>query len=146
MTTHLVFWVEGEIRTPLHKSWSFLFSKWWHWSILHSFRRRNNKDKTRWSTSKLSATVNKHFWNQFEKCPVKFFVKYILKHPLGMEKSGPFYLQPMVNILTNIWYKKTPMGINNINSSMKNLISNSPLQNIGKHILQEKTILQEKHL
>ena len=33
-----------------------------------------------------------------------------------MEKSGPFYLQPIVNPLINIWYKKTPMGINSINS------------------------------
>ena len=37
-----------------------------------------------------------------------------------MEKSGP--LQPIVNPLENIWYKKTPMGINTINSMMKDLI------------------------
>ena len=46
-----------------------------------------------------------------------------------MEKSGPFYLQPIVNPLINIWYKKTPMGINSINSMVKDLMSNSPLQN-----------------
>ena len=49
-----------------------------------------------------------------------------------MEKSGPFYLQPIVNPLTNLWYKKTSMGINSINSMMKDLISNSPLQKIKK--------------
>ena len=51
-----------------------------------------------------------------------------------MEKSGPFYLQPIVNPLTNDWYKKTPMGINSINSMMKDLISNSPLQKSEKHL------------
>ena len=51
-----------------------------------------------------------------------------------MEKSGLFYLQPIVNPLTNIWYKKTPMGINNINSVIKDLISNSPFQNSKKHL------------
>ena len=45
-----------------------------------------------------------------------------------MEKSGPFYLQPIVNPLTNLWYKKTSMGINSINSMRKDFISNSPLQ------------------
>ena len=51
-----------------------------------------------------------------------------------MEISGPVYLQPIVNPLTNICYKKTPMGINSINSMMKDLISNSPLQNSEKHL------------
>ena len=51
-----------------------------------------------------------------------------------MEISGPVYLQPIVNPLTNICYKKTPMGINSINSMMKDLISNSPLQKSEKHL------------
>ena len=50
------------------------------------------------------------------------------------EKSGLFYLQPIVNPLTNIWYKKTPMRINSINSMMKDLISGSPLQSSEKHL------------
>ena len=63
-----------------------------------------------------------------------------------MEKSGPFYLQPIVNPLTNIWYKKTPMGINSINSMMKDLISNSPLQNSEKHLANhsaKKTLVKK---
>ena len=50
------------------------------------------------------------------------------------EKSGLFYLQPIVNPLTNIWYKKTLIGITSINSMMKDLTSNSPLQNSEKHL------------
>ena len=71
---------------------------------------------------------------QSERCPVKLFQKYLPKLPVEMEKSVSFYLQPIVNSLTNIWYKKTPMGINSINSMMKDLISNSPLQNSEKHL------------
>ena len=66
--------------------------------------------------------VRKIFETQSERCPVKFFQKYLLKRPVGMEKSGPFYLQPIVNPLTNIWYKKTPMAINSINSIFINSI------------------------
>ena len=78
----------------------------------------------------------------FERCPVKLFQKYLSKRPVGTEKSGPFYLQPIENPLTNIWYKKTPIGVNGINSMMKDLISNSRLQ-IVKNTRQ--TILQEIH-
>ena len=41
---------------------------------------------------------------------------------------------PVINPLTNIWYKKMPVGINSINSMMKDLISNSALQNSEKHL------------
>ena len=76
----------------------------------------------------------KIFETQSERCPVNLFQKYLLKRPVGMEKSGPFYLQPIVNPLTNDQYKKTPMGINSINFMMKDLISNSPLQKSEKHL------------
>ena len=74
------------------------------------------------------------FETQSERCPVILSQKYLLKHPVGMEKSGPFYLQPTVNPLTNIWYKKTPLGINSINSMMKDLISNPPLHKSEEHL------------
>ena len=74
------------------------------------------------------------FETQSEKCPVKLFQKYPSKRPVGIEKSRRFYLPPIVNPLRNFWYKKTHMGINSINSMMKDLISNSTLQNSGKHL------------
>ena len=78
--------------------------------------------------------LEKMFGTQSEKCPVKLFQKYSSKRPVGMEKSGPFYLPPIVNPIRNFWYKKTPMEINSINSMMKDLTSNSTLQNSGKHL------------
>ena len=49
-------------------------------------------------------------------------------------KNQDQYLQPIVNPLMNIWYKKTPIRINRINSMMKDLISNSLLQTSEKHL------------
>ena len=74
------------------------------------------------------------FETQSERCPVKLFRKNLSKRQVGMEISGPFYLQPIANPSTNIWYKKTPMRIKSINSMMKDLISSSPLQNSEKHL------------
>ena len=57
--------------------------------------------KTRQSClhQKSRLRLPKKFETQSEKCPVKLFQKYLLKCPVGMEKSGPFYLQPIVNPL-----------------------------------------------
>ena len=56
-----------------------------------------------------------------------------------MEKSRPFYLQQIVNPLTNVWYKNTPIGINSISSMIKDFISNSPLQNSENHLVNHST-------
>ena len=40
---------------------------------------------------KSRLQLPKMFETQSEKCPVKRFQKYLLKRPVGMEKSGPFY-------------------------------------------------------
>ena len=60
---------------------------------------------------KRRLQLPKMFETQSERCPVKLFQKYLSKRPVEMEKSGPFYLQTIVNPLINIWYKKTPMGL-----------------------------------
>ena len=83
---------------------------------------------------KSRLQLPKMFEIQSERCRVKLFQKYLSKRPVGMEKLGPVYLQPIANPLTNTWYKKTLMGINSINSMMKDLISNSPFQNSEKHL------------
>ena len=53
---------------------------------------------------KSRLQLPKMFEIQSERCRVKLFQKYLLKRPVGMEKSGLFYLQPIVNLLTNLWF------------------------------------------
>ena len=50
---------------------------------------------------KSRLQLPKMFATQTERCTVNLFQKYLLKRPIGMEKSEPFYLQPIVNPLTN---------------------------------------------
>ena len=44
-------------------------------------------------------------------------------------------MKATTNLLTNICHEKTLMGINGINSMMKDWISNSPLQNSERHMV-----------
>ena len=44
-----------------------------------------------------------------------------------MKTTGPFYLSVIDKLVSNIWFKKTPMGKNTIDSIMKKMKLNSPL-------------------
>ena len=62
--------------------------------------------------------------------PVMLFKRYLGKRPSEMKESGPFYLTVIDKPVSSIWYKKTPMGKNTINTIMKNMKKNSPLKNL----------------
>ena len=47
--------------------------------------------------------------------------------PFELRNNGPFYLAIIHNPSSNIWFKRSPMGVNQINSIMKNMIAKSPL-------------------
>ena len=60
--------------------------------------------KPRLATPKMFATGEK-------RCPVVLFKQYLEKRPVGMKKTGPFYLAVIDKPHTSaVWYKKTPMG------------------------------------
>ena len=47
-----------------------------------------------------------------------------------MQKSGPFYFTFVKRPVLSIWYKKTPMDKNTINTIMKNMKENSLLRDV----------------
>ena len=58
------------------------------------------------------------------------FKRYLEKRPSEMEKSGPFYLTVIEKPVSSIWYKKTPMGKNTINTIRNSMKENSPLKDL----------------
>ena len=58
------------------------------------------------------------------------FKRYLEKRPIEMQKSGPFYLTVIEKPVSSIWYKKTTLGKNAINTIMKNMKENSPLKGL----------------
>ena len=134
VTARSTFWVARETRTPLHESWRFVFSKIWNWSILHSLQRGNNKNKKKWPTSKKSATVTKNVWNTIWKVSCKTLSKVSFKTPSWDGKFRTVLFATYCKSFKIHLHKKTSTGINSINSMMKDLISNSPLQNSEKHL------------
>ena len=65
-----------------------------------------------------------------ERCPVMLSVMpkvYLEKRPEEMKTTGPFYLSVIDKTVSNVWFKKTPMGKNTIDSIMKKMKLDSPL-------------------
>ena len=62
-----------------------------------------------------------------ERCPVMMFKVYLEKRPEKMKTTGPFYLSVIDKPVSNVCFKKTPMGKNTIDSIMKKMKLNSPL-------------------
>ena len=92
--------------------------------------------KTRQSglREKRRAQIPKMFETQNERCPVKIFNFFKTKRPVNLQATGPFYLAIISNSVSNIWFKKSPMGVHTINNIMKTMISNSPLQSSNKRL------------
>ena len=84
-------------------------------------RQGGLKVKPQLVTPKMFATGNE------ERCPVMLFKVYLEKRPEGMKTTGPFYLSVIDKLVSNVWFKKTPMGKNTIDSIMKKMKLISPL-------------------
>ncbi|XP_028401230.1 uncharacterized protein KIAA1958-like [Dendronephthya gigantea] len=74
------------------------------------------------------------FQTQGERCPVALFREYVSRRPLSLQQTGPFYLSVKTNRRPDdhIWYKVQPMGVNKIDSMMKNIVFGTSLECSGK--------------
>ena len=58
-----------------------------------------------------------------DRCPVKIFQKLLNKRPEPLKSSGPLYLTALQDFQgqADVWYSQKRMGINKINSFMKDM-------------------------
>ena len=84
-------------------------------------RQGGLKVKPRLVTPKMFATGNE------ERCPVMLFKVNLEKRVKKMRTTGRFYLSVIDKPVSNVWFKKTPMGKKTIDSIMKKMKLNSPL-------------------
>ena len=82
----------------------------------------------------MSATVNKNVWNTVWKVSCKTLSKVSFKTPSWDVKIRTVLLATNCKSFNKPLVYKTHTGTNNINSMMKDLISNSSLQKSEKHL------------
>ena len=84
------------------------------------------------------------FANGGQRCPVKLFKTFLERRPEELRNSGPLYLALSERPKTQVWYKRQRMGVNSINSFMKNMASQADIQ--GKKLTNHsarKTLLKK---
>ena len=64
------------------------------------------------------------------RCPVDIFHLFISRRPSNMINKSPVYLQAMKNLSGLTWYKRQPVGKDSINTIMKKMKQNLPLQEL----------------
>ena len=67
-------------------------------------------------------------------CPVQFFKTYLAHRPEEMRNSGPFYLAIIEKPKSEVWYKKQRVGVNKIDSFMKNMALEAELDVEGREL------------
>lgn len=63
----------------------------------------------------------KMFAHKGSRCPIKFLELLISKRPQKLRYSGPLYLRPLESPHADVWYSSQPVGIQTINTYMKNM-------------------------
>ena len=80
---------------------------------------------------------------------VMLFKRYLGKRPSEKKKSGLFYPSVIDKPVSSVWYKKTLMEKNTINTIMKNMKKNSPLKDLcpkkslTNHSARKTVVLKE---
>ena len=60
-----------------------------------------------------------------DRCIVQLFRKYLNHRPQGVED---FYLTPLINPKSDVWFKVTPMGVNQLANVVKQLFQNADIK------------------
>ena len=75
---------------------------------------------------KQRNVVPKMFATGGERCPIQLYREFIPRRPEELKTSGPFYLGYIDNPATDVWFKKSTLGVNSLDNIMKIMTSKTP--------------------
>ena len=95
-----------------------------------TFSERRTKTRNEGLKPKAGQKKPKMFATSGPRCIVQLSKQYKLRRPEQLRNTGKFYLQPINNPVTEVWFKILPMGKNSIGDLMKEMKLNSPLKDL----------------
>ena len=97
---------------------------------------KENPTKTRQGglNTKHRSLLSKMFAAGDPRCPVQLLKQYLSKRPQELRETGPFYLAIIENPKTNVLYKKQRLGVNSIDTMMKSVVKDTPLEKSKKKL------------
>ncbi|KAK3729478.1 hypothetical protein QZH41_007437 [Actinostola sp. cb2023] len=82
--------------------------------IEYNERQTKNRQGDEESSNKRARKYNNKIWKTDggERDPYQAFIEYLNRRPKGDNVPSCFFVSPVDNPKTNIWYKKSPVGVN----------------------------------
>ena len=111
-----------------------------------TFKENTTKTRQGGLNTKHRSVLPNMFATGGQECPVDLLKQYLSRRPQGLRDKGPFYLAIIKNPKTNVWYKKQRLGVNSIDTMMKGVIKNIPLETSKKKLTNHsarKTVVKE---
>ena len=107
-------------------------------------RQTKNRQGDEGSSRKRARKYNTKIWKTDggERDPYRAFVEYVGHRPQGDKVPGNFFLTPVDEPTTNVWYKAVPVGRNTLAKQMKTIASIASLDGKFTNSSGRKTIIQ----
>lgn len=112
--------------------------------IEYTERQTKNRQGNESSAAKRARKYNNKIWKTDggERDPYRAFVEYVGHRPKEGDVSTSFYLSPVDNPTSNIWFKTTPVGRNTLAKLMKKIAESASLEGKITNSTGRKTVIQ----
>ena len=92
-----------------------------------TFSEKRTKTRNAGLRPQQHENIPKMFSTGGNRCIVNLFKLYKSRRPKELQEKGSFYLQPMDNPKTEIWFKAVRMGTNTLGNLIHKMKETSPL-------------------
>ena len=110
------------------------------------FSEKRTKTRNAGLRPQQRENISKMFSTGGDRCIVNLFKWCKSRRPKELQEKGPFYLQPMDNPKTEIWFKAVGMGTNTLGNLMRKMKENSLLNGTDKRMTNHsarKTVVKK---
>ena len=94
--------------------------------------------------AKRARKYNNKLWKTDggERDPYRAFMEYVSHRPKGDDVPNNFYLTPIDNTTSDVWYKSIPIGVNTLSKMMKQIADKAGLKGKFTNSSGRKTTVQ----
>lgn len=107
-------------------------------------RQTKNRQGDEGSATKRARKYNNKIWKTDggERDPYRAFTEYVGHRPKGEKVPRNFFLTPVENPISNVWYKMVPVGRNKLAKQMQEIASFASLDGKFTNSSGRKTVIQ----
>ena len=134
ITTCMGFAMRGREKHHEMKMEDFTFERDNKGNKYINYRYGNSKTNPSGLNFKPRKISGRLYENGGDRCPFRIFQELVKHRPIDMKATGPLYLAVIDRPRSDVWFKKTPMGVHKIHNLVKEMTKTCPALNLNKKI------------